>query len=178
LNISIIERKILLHARMFEVEDLLLQLPNDKMHHYELVNHRNSVTILPVTNEGKILFVSQYRVGAEKNMLELPAGVMEDGENPKNCAAREVREEVGFAAGNLKQLGAYFLAPGYCTEKNYAFLATNLESSPLQQDEDEFLDISPIAINQAYQMALEGKIEDSKSLAALLLAQSFIYKIK
>jgi ADP-ribose pyrophosphatase len=160
---------------MFDVENLLLQLPNHKLHHYEMVNHRNSVTIIPVTNNGKVLFVTQYRVGAEKSLLELPAGVVEEGENPEICAAREIREEVGMAAGSLKMLGAYYLAPGYCREMNYAFLATSLQPSPLQRDKDEFINISPFDIDQVYQMALEGKIEDSKSLAALLLARPFIY---
>jgi len=175
LNPTILSHQVVYQGRQFTVETLLLHLENQKEHHYERVNHRNSVTILPVNDQGQILFVSQYRVGANHKVLELPAGVIEANEDPRTCALREVREEVGMATDLLTSLGSYYLAPGYCTELNHAFLAQKLHFAPLSADEDEFLNLNAIPIKRAYQMAELGEIQDGKSLAAMLLARPIIY---
>jgi ADP-ribose pyrophosphatase len=174
LDTNITGRKILFQGNLFNVQRLDLEFPNGKSHHYDQVVHRDSVTILPVDQHGNIWFVTQYRVGAERDLLELPAGVLEAGESPEDCARREAREEIGMAAKEIKLLGSYFIAPGYCTEMNHAYLLTDLYSAPLQSDEDEFLNISRIPIKDAYEMALNKKVEDAKSLAALLLARPYI----
>ena len=176
MNRIILSQQVVYQGRQFSVEALLLRLENHKEHSYERVNHRDSVTILPVDDQEQILFVSQYRMGANQQVLELPAGVIEANEDPKDCALREVREEVGMAADLLTSLGSYYLAPGYCTEMNHAFLAQKLHPAPLSADEDEFLKINAVPINQAYRMAELGEIRDGKSLAALLLARPLLFK--
>jgi ADP-ribose pyrophosphatase len=125
--------------------------------------------------EGRILFVRQYRHATGKELLELPAGTLDVGELPENCALREIREETGFAAGKLIKLGEFFLAPGYSTEYMVVYLATELHPDPLPGDLDEFITLEPIPIDQAYNFALSGEIQDGKSLAALLLARPYIY---
>jgi ADP-ribose pyrophosphatase len=172
----LINRKVLFSTKLFEVEDIQIEMPNKKQHNYQMVDHADSVTILPVDEKGQIWFVSQYRVGANADLLELPAGVIEKGESPLECAEREVQEEIGMAARNMQLLGSFFLAPGYCNEVNHVFLARELFSSPLSQDEDEYLNISSLGIEQVYQMAQAGKIQDAKSLAALLLARPLLLK--
>jgi ADP-ribose pyrophosphatase len=87
---------------------------------------------------------------------------------------REIREETGFAAGKITKLGAFFLAPGYSTEYMVVFLATNLKQDPLRGDPDEFISLEPVAVEQAYAMALNGLLMDGKSLAALLLARTYL----
>jgi ADP-ribose pyrophosphatase len=171
LNTTPINRKILLRTRLFGVEEIEMELPNHKNHSYQLVRHADSVTILPVDEKGLIHWVSQYRVGAEKELLELPAGVIEKGESPLECARREVQEEVGMAAAELLPLGSFYLAPGYCSEVNHAFLARKLSPSNLLSDEDEFIHIQAHSIEKSLQMVRDGKIKDAKSLATLLLAQ-------
>jgi ADP-ribose pyrophosphatase len=161
----------LLSTKVFSVEEFKIELPNKKQHRYQMVNHADSVTILPVDEKGQIWFVSQYRVGANADLLELPAGVIEKDETPLACAQREVQEEIGMAARKFQLLGSFYLAPGYCNEINHAFIARELISSSLTQDEDEFLNINIVPIEQAYQMAQAGKIQDAKSLAALFLAR-------
>jgi len=99
--------------------------------------------------------------------LELPAGTLEPGEAPELAAGREVREETGFAAGKLRKLGEFFLAPGYSTEYMHVFLATDLSVDPLPKDADEFLTVEPIPLGSALVMAAEGRIRDSKSLVGL-----------
>lgn len=166
--------KTLFQTKLFDVEAIQLELPDRKHLTYNLVRHADSVTILPVDEKGCIHWVRQYRVGAEMELLELPAGVIDTGENPLECAQREIQEEIGMKATELRALGSYYLAPGYCSEVNYCFLARQLNPSQLIQDEDEFIDIQIIAVEVSYQMARQGKIKDAKSLAALLLAEPFL----
>jgi ADP-ribose pyrophosphatase len=176
LTTRLTNRKVLFSTKLFNVEEVQIEMPNKKQHHYQMVDHADSVTILPVDEKGQIWFVSQYRVGAIADLLELPAGVIEKGETPLECAEREVQEEIGMAARNMQLLGSFFLAPGYCNEVNHVFLAKDLFSSSLSQDEDEFLNVSSLGIEQVYQMAQAGKIQDAKSLAALLLARPLLLK--
>lgn len=155
----------------FDVAKIRAKLPNGKERDYDLVQHPDSVAIVPVDRDGKIYFVSQYRIGSESELLELPAGVIEAGETPLQCAEREVREEVGMAAAEMQELGGFYLAAGYANEYMTVFLATGLYEAPLAPDADEFLNVKAFPINEAYRMAQEGKFGDGKSLAGLLLAQ-------
>jgi ADP-ribose pyrophosphatase len=172
LIIQPIGNKTLLQTKLFDVEAIELELPDRKHHTYNLVRHADSVTILPVDEQRCIHWVKQYRVGAAQEVLELPAGVIDDGESPLECAQREIQEEIGMKAAELLPLGSYYLAPGYCSEVNHAFLARQLSQSSLSMDEDEFIEIQIIPVEESYQMAREGKIKDAKSLAALLLAKA------
>lgn len=165
-------------GRAFQVELLQLQLPNGKVRQYELINHPGAVTIVPVDNDGNILFVRQFRVGAGKTLLELPAGTLGKGEEPAHCASREIREETGMAAGEMKELGSFYLAPGYSSEYMHIFLATDLTYDPLPEDDDEFLELTAIPVEEVYQMAAAGEINDGKTLAALLLAHPYIHDMK
>lgn len=155
----------------FNVEILDVDLPDNRERKYDLVDHPNSVTIIPVDNEGNIYFVKQFRMGSESELLELPAGVMNDRESPQACAAREIREEIGMAAGLLTRIGAVYLAPGYSNEMNFIFLAEELADDPLQEDEDEFITIHAYSYGEVQRMIRAGEIKDSKTLAALLMMQ-------
>jgi len=104
-------------------------------------------------------------------LLELPAGVLENDEEPMICAMREIQEEIGMAAKQLVKLGGFYLAPGYTDEFMTVFLATDLFESSLEPDPDEFLEVVRVPVSYAYQKAIGGEFVDSKTLAALLLAQ-------
>lgn len=171
MNFKLMQRERIFTGKIFNVEQVQMQLPNGKTHSYDLVDHPGAVTIVPVDANGNILFVRQYRVGAEQELLELPAGVLKDEEPPADAAAREVREETGMAAKKMQLLGNCYLAPGYSSEYMHIFLATDLFSSPLQQDEDEFLQIEAIPAAKALQMARSGDLRDGKTLAAMLMAE-------
>ena len=159
------------HGQAFNVRRDEVRFPNQHSMHLDIIEHIGAVTILPIDENGCILFVRQYRHAARKVLLELPAGTLEPGEPPEDCAHREVREETGMAAGRLLKIGEFFLAPGYSTEYMHVFLATELRPDPLPADQDEFLTLEPIPLMQAYSMALNGELQDGKSLAALLLAR-------
>jgi 8-oxo-dGTP pyrophosphatase MutT (NUDIX family) len=170
-----IARETIYHGRAFNVRRDELRLPDQRTTHVDIIEHVGAVTILPVDADRRILFVRQYRHAAGKELLELPAGTLDARELPENCALREIREETGFAAGKLIKLGEFFLAPGYSTEYMVVFLATELYHDPLPGDEDEFIALQPIPIDRAYELALNGELQDGKSLAALLLARPHIH---
>ena len=166
---KITNRTMQFEGHAFNVEILEVNLPDGHQRQYDLVDHNNSVTIIPVDNDGNIFFVKQFRMGSESQLLELPAGVMDDHESPQTCAAREIREETGMATGKITRLGAIYLAPGYSNELNFVFLAQDLTEDPLQEDEDEFISIHAYSPGDVKRLIQSGEIKDSKTLAALHL---------
>ncbi|MHC1772472.1 MAG: NUDIX hydrolase [Flexilinea sp.] len=165
------------HAHVFDVSKLQVRLPNGKIRNYDLVEHVPAVVIIPVTSDGNILFVWQFRMGANKQLLELPAGILngENGsEDPKLAAERECREETGFESKEIKRIGGFYMTPGYCTEYIHIFLAKNLNWNPLPQDDDEFLNTEALTIEEAYRRAETAEFEDVKTIAALMMAQKEI----
>jgi ADP-ribose pyrophosphatase len=161
-------------GRVFDIRLDQVRMPDGKLVRFDVVAHHGAVTILPLDEEGQIWFVQQYRHPAQTVLLELPAGVIDEGEQPEESARREVREEIGMAAGDLVEIGSFYLAPGYSTEFMHVFLATHLTPAPLEGDEDEFITIEKIPQQQVFQMAMEGRFRDSKTLAALYLAQPHV----
>ena len=164
---AIKSRKTVFNGHAFNVEELYVSLPNGHVRNYDLVNHRDSVTIIPVDENETFWLVEQFRMGSNCVLLEVPAGVMDENESPETCAAREVREEIGMAAGYLLLIGSVFLAPGYSNEINYIFLAKDLTPDPLQQDDDEFLTINKYSKEELTALISHGKLVDSKTIAAL-----------
>jgi ADP-ribose pyrophosphatase len=171
MKFEIQNREQMYHGRAFDVYRLTARLPDGKVRHYDLVQHAPSITVIPVTADGEVLMVRQYRVGAEKSLLELPAGVLEDNEDPLEGARRELREETGMDAEELQEIGQAYLTPGYCDEFMHFFLARRLHPAPLEQDEDEFLNLESHPVADLLAMARRGEIPDSKTLAALFLAE-------
>jgi len=170
-----IARETIYRGHAFNVRRDEVRSPDQRTMHLDIIEHVGAVTILPVDENGRILFGRQYRHAAGKELLELPAGTLDVGELAENCALREIREETGFAAGKMIKLGEFFLAPGYSTEYMVVFLATELHHDPLPGDQDEFIALQPVPIDHAYELALNGELQDGKSLAALLLACPHIH---
>jgi ADP-ribose pyrophosphatase len=168
---KIIQRQQEYTGRAFNVERVLVQLPDGAERHYDLVQHPDSVSIVPLTRDGQLILVSQQRLGAGKDLLEFPAGVMEAGEDPAACAERELREETGFAPGTLVKLGEAHLTPGYCTELMHFYFAARLYPAPLKMDDDEALEVVFMNVSDALALARQGSTFDSKTLAALFLAE-------
>ena len=175
MNFTILNKETQYQGHVFDVAKVHTKLPNGKVRDYDLIQHSDSIAIVPVDREGNIYFVSQYRIGCECDLLELPAGMIEAGETPLECAEREVREETGMAAAEMVELGGFYLLAGYANEYMTIFLARGLYEAPLAPDADEFLNLKSFSIEEAYQMARGGKLQDSKSLAALLLAEEFLF---
>jgi len=140
---------------------------NGRVIEKDIVEHRDSVGIVPVSGSDVIL-VTQYRRAADRTLLEIPAGKIEDGETPRQAAIREMTEEIGYS-GRLKSLMKWYLAPGYSTELMHVFVATDLRKTrrgPL--DEDENIRIRKLKLTAAIKKCLNGEILDSKTIASLL----------
>jgi ADP-ribose pyrophosphatase len=137
----------------------------------EVVDHPGAITLVPIDEAGRVLFVRQYRHSAARALLELPAGTLEPGEDPATCAARECREEVGMAPRRLTRLGGFFPAPGYSTEYIHLYLAQDLVPAPLPPDADEDLQVVPLTLQAVDQAVADGTLEDAKSLAGLELTR-------
>ena len=173
---ELIKSETLLQGRTFKVRRDYLKTPEGTETKLEIVEHGGSVVVIPIDDEGNMWFVRQYRHAAGTDLLELPAGTRDGNEPFEECAARETREETGMAAGTLKKVGEFYLAPGYSTEFMGVFLATDLHHNPLDPDADEFLSVEKISVKQAIKMAEHGEVPDAKSLAALFLAKPHLEK--
>ena len=164
----------LLKGRAFAIRRDTLKAPDGRETKFDIIEHGGSVIIVPIDKDDNLLFVRQYRHAAGMDLLELPAGTLEEGEDPAVCAAREIREETGFAADKIEKIGDFYLAPGYSTDFMHVYLARDLRHDPLEADEDEFLSVDSFPFAKAIQMAERGEMPDAKSLAALLLARSHL----
>jgi ADP-ribose pyrophosphatase len=173
---ELLKSDILMKGRAFAIRRDTLKTPDGHETKFEIIEHGGSVVIIPVDENGNVLLVRQYRHAAGGDLLELPAGTLDEDEKPEACAAREIREETNMAAGMLKKLGDFYLAPGYSTEFMHVFLATDLSYNPLEEDEDEFLSVEALPVAEAIQKAERGEIPDAKSLAALFLARPYLEK--
>ena len=137
----------------------------------EIVEHPGSVVLVPITADGRVLLIRQFRLPAEKVLLEAPAGTREPGEAPEVTAHRELQEEVGYKAGKLIPIGGSWVAPGYSTEYSYAYVATELKPEPLPADESEDIIVVEVEFSDIHRLIIEGELEDQMSIAALLSAQ-------
>lgn len=136
----------------------------------EVVHHHGSAVILPIFDDGTVMLVRQYRHPAVRYLLEAPAGTLGEGERPDEGAARELQEELGLTAGRLEKLSEFFVSPGFCEEKMWVFLATELTQGAQQLDEDEILDVVRLPLADALEMITSGEIQDAKTIIALILA--------
>ena len=171
-----IKSEILLQGRNFKVRRDTLKTPDGHETKLEILEHGGSVVLVPLDNDGNILFVRQYRHATGLELLELPAGTREEEEPYEVCAAREIREETGMEAAKLQKIGEFYLAPGYSSEFMAVFLATGLKHNPLDADDDEFLQVEKVPVGEVTAMFERGDMPDSKSLAAWLLAKPFLEK--
>jgi ADP-ribose pyrophosphatase len=130
--------------------------------------------MVPLDDDGNVVMVRQYRKPAEEVLLEVPAGGVEPGEAPEETVQRELQEEIGFTAGKLRHLSSFWLAPGWCTEYMHAYLVTNLAPASLDADDDENILVERVPLAQTLELIASGKIEDVKSIAALLLAMRLL----
>src|SRR3979490_819729 len=136
----------------------------------EVVHHPGSGAIVPAFDDGTIALVRQYRHPAVRYLLELPAGTLNDKERPEEGAARELEEELGLVAGRMEKLSEFFVSPGFCEEKMWLYLATDLTATAQRLEEDEILEVIRLPIDRALQMITDGEIEDAKRIIGLTLA--------
>jgi ADP-ribose pyrophosphatase len=139
----------------------------------EICIHPGAVVILPLLKDERVLLIRQRRYAVGQVLIELPAGTLEKGEDPMNCAGRELLEETGYLAGRLMPIGNYFASPGVLSEKIYAFAAYDLEESVSALEPGEDIELLPVSLDSAIEMIHTGEIADSKTIASLMMYDRF-----
>ena len=150
------------------------ELENGKIVRREVVEHPGGVGILPVDDEGNCYMVRQYRYPFSRQLLEIPAGKLEYGEDPLECAVRELSEETGFSADEMIPLGRCLTSPGFSSEVLHIYLARGLRAGKSHLDENEFLNVEKHPLAELAAMAENNEIEDAKTLIAVLKAERLI----
>ena len=136
----------------------------------EVVHHNGSAVIVPIFDDGTVALVRQYRHPAVRYLLEIPAGTLAKGERPETGAARELKEELGVVAGRLEKLSEFFVSPGFCEEKMWVYLATELTQGEQALEDDEILEVVRLPLDEALEMITSGEIQDAKTIIGLMLA--------
>jgi ADP-ribose pyrophosphatase len=144
-----------------------VRLPNQRIAAREIVEHRGAVAIVALDANQNVILIRQYRSAAQREMLEIPAGTLEEGEDPALCAARELKEETGYSAMQWDALGYFFSSPGFCTEKMYLFLAQQLTHGKASPEDDESISLVTMPLSQAMQAMEQGEIVDAKTIVGL-----------
>lgn len=144
------------------------ELPDGTTALREVIEHPGGVCVAALTEKEELLFVEQFRYPYMETVLELPAGKLEYGEDPFEAGKRELLEETGAAAKNYRDLGKLYPTPGYCGEIIHMYLAENLTFSEQHLDEDEFLEVRRIPLEEAFQMVMRNEIRDSKTQVGIL----------
>jgi ADP-ribose pyrophosphatase len=142
----------------------------------EVIRHNGAVAIVPIDAQGNVVLVRQFRYAAGRVLLEVPAGTLEPNEAPEVCAARELQEEAGYRPGKLERLGGIYAAPSYTTEFIHLYMATDLEASRLDVDDDEFLEVYPLPMDEVIRLIEAGDIRDGKTISGVLLARERLGK--
>ncbi|MBR2583316.1 MAG: NUDIX hydrolase [Oscillospiraceae bacterium] len=150
------------------------QLENGKIVRREVVEHPGGVGILPLDDEGCCYMVRQFRYPFSRQLLEIPAGKLERGEDPLECAVRELSEETGFTADEMISMGKCLTSPGISTETLYLYLARGLHAGKAHLDEGEFLNVEKYPLSELIGMAERNELEDGKTIIAVLKAQRLL----
>ncbi|MBK8032792.1 MAG: NUDIX hydrolase [Anaerolineae bacterium] len=165
---TVLNSEEIYRGRVIQLSVLDVRLPNGKTSRRELIKHPGAVAIIALDAANNVLLVRQFRMAADRVMMEIPAGTLEPGEDPLVCAERELQEETGYRPGKLEAFGGIYVAPGYTSEFIHHFIATDLTESRLEMDDDEFIEASFVPMTEALAMIERGEIIDGKSISGLL----------
>ncbi len=167
-----IHSQIALEGKFISVRRDEIDYPNGIHKTWDIVVHPGAVAIVPLTEDGQLILVEQWRRAIGRITLEIPAGLLEKGEKPEAAAQRELQEEIGKKAGSLTYLGPYFSSPGVFTEKVHLFVGKNLENSALRGDDTDEIDIQIVPLQTALKFIEDGTISDAKTALGILRVRS------
>ena len=165
--------EVLYQAKRFRVERVTQVSADGSRHARDIVRHPGAVVILPLLDDGRLVFVENYRVAVEQRLVELPAGTLEPPEEPVATALRELAEETGYRAARIEHLATFFMSPGILDEKMYAYAASGLTAGEMALEAGEDIRVLPLTWQEALEMVRDGRIHDAKSVATLLYYYTF-----
>lgn len=165
---EVIRSERVFDGKLIDVRVDTVRLPNGNVRPREVVEHPGAVAVLPVLPDGRLVLVRQYRHAVGRALLEVPAGTRHRDERPVACAVRELEEETGFRATDLRELVRFFVSPGWANEELIVYVATQVQPGPARPEEDEDLEIVTITPDEVPDLIQRGEIADSKTIVCLL----------
>ncbi|HOK55166.1 MAG TPA: NUDIX hydrolase [Armatimonadota bacterium] len=169
-----VDSKRIYDGRIVSLRIDTVRLPDGRHARREVVEHKGAVAIVPLLDSSKVVMVKQFRQPTGQVIIEIPAGTLDKPEEVDECAKRELIEEIGYSAGKLTKMFSTYLSPGYSDEMMHTFLAEDLTPAKSETDEDEFLEVITVELEDAVDMILTGEIKDAKTVCGLLMAQRII----
>lgn len=165
-------------GRVINVDIDVVRFPNGSTGEMEMVRHPGASAVIPFlsdphSGDPQILLIKQYRYAANEFIYEIPAGKLDGSEDPKVCAARELREETGCTAERIEHLYTFFTTPGFTDERIYAFMATGLSRGEVAHEKDEFMSLETVTLSKALELIKTGELKDAKSALAILYVAGF-----
>ena len=165
-------------GRIFDVNRLSVQLPDGRMAERDVVRHPGAVAIVALTDDGRICLVRQYRTALGRVTVEIPAGKLDPGEDPLECANRELLEETGMRAERMAFLTTIATGVGFCDELIHMYMATGLTFASSDPDADEFINVDLVPLNELIDAVLDGRIEDCKTVTGALICDAIAHRLQ
>ncbi len=162
---------------IFDVSKLEVELPNGRLARRDIVRHPGAAAVVALTENGKIALVRQYRTALDRVTVEIPAGKLDPGEDPLDCARRELTEETGFSAGRIAYLTTIATSAGFADELIHIYLATQLSFEGADPDDDEFINVDLVPLSELIDAVLDGKIEDAKTVVGALACDAMARRL-
>lgn len=166
--------EVIYEGKIFKMEKVKVLLPDGKNSERDIVRHNGAVAIIAMKDDGKVLFVEQFRKTIDEILFELPAGKLEPNESPEECAFRELEEETGYKAKTVTFLGKIAMTPGFSDEIIHLYYATGLSEGVKSGDEDEFVNLHEFDLKEINEMISNGKIYDSKTICGIKIFENII----
>ena len=164
-------------GRILDVRKLEVELPNGRRTGRDVVRHPGASAVVALTHSGKIVLVRQYRTALDRVTVEIPAGKLDPGENPVECARRELHEETGFRPGRIRYLTTIASTCGFCDELIHIYMATDLTFDGADPDDDEFVNVDMVPLSELIDAVLDGKIEDAKTVVGALACDAIAHRL-
>jgi ADP-ribose pyrophosphatase len=171
---TVLDRTTHFKGRLLQLDVMQVELADGSRSFREVVYHPNAVCAAVLTRQQEWVFVRQYRLPAEQLLLEVTAGKIDPGEDPDQAIERELREEIGFRSGKIHRLMEFWSTPGFCNERMTCYVVSEAELGQSRPDQGEFLEVVKVSAQEGLAMALDGRLSDAKSIAALLAGARFL----
>lgn len=165
------------HGKFLDVRSAQVELPSGRITGRDLVRHPGASAVVALTEMGKIVLVRQYRTAIDRVTVEIPAGKLDPGEDPIDCARRELLEETGFKAGRMRHLTTIATTPGFCDEIIHIYMATGLTFEGANPDDDEFVNVDLVPLSELIDAVLDGRIEDAKTVVGALACDAISHRL-